>query len=359
MAKFLNGIFGSARGKLGGVVFGSWKGIDYGRAYVIPNNPQTVNQETNRSLFGSISGIISHFLDVTARRFVDPIVAQMSGFNRLVQLSERRIRENTDVIDCCPPAEFLVVTDGTLPPLLGANYDYDEPTGDLTLEVLAAVPGPNQELFAQAWGVTQVGDDCNLEREVFSDAVPIDANGEATLNMNLGPGPGDTKVVHVWIYGDSAAVAASQACSLTLAENPAESDFESSRDFSARLDGADTLAPITFRDRENREIVAGGIDQEAPVNLAPPQLSTTLAVEGEEITSDAGVWQGGGIAITYQWQNDGGDGTWVDIATATTNAYTPVTGDVNQHLRCNVTATNTAGAETQSSNETELVRPPA
>lgn len=359
MAKFLNGIFGSARGKLGGVVFGSWKGIDYGRAYVIPNNPQTVNQQTNRSLFGSISGIISHFLDVTARRFVDPIVAQQSGFNRLVQLSERRIRENVDVIDCCPPSEFLVVTDGELEDPLGVNYNYDPGTGDLQLEVLGPIPQPPANIFAQAWAVTQTDSDCTLTNEVFSDAEPLDGGGQAMIEMNVGPGAGDTKVLHVWLYGPEPQLAAAQACSLVLADNPEEGDLRSSRDWSGRLDGADSLSPIELRDRENREIVMSGLGTEAPVNVAPPQLSTTLVEEGDTITVDDGVWQGGVDTIEYQWQNDGGDGTWVDIVGATNQDYTATSDDVDTHLRAQVTATNAQGASTHDSNESELVRPPA
>jgi hypothetical protein len=59
MARITKGILGGGRGKIANVVMGSWKGVDYIRAYAIPSNPRTGPQLTRRQILTQSSRIAS------------------------------------------------------------------------------------------------------------------------------------------------------------------------------------------------------------------------------------------------------------------------------------------------------------
>lgn len=78
----------------------------------------------------------------------------------------------------------------------------------------------------------------------------------------------------------------------------------------------------------------------APVNTVLPSISGIPQV-GEVLTASPGVWTGGGIVFTYQWQVDAaGNGTFTNVGGATSRTYTPVVGDQTDRVRVIVTATN-------------------
>ncbi len=59
MSKVSKGIYSNSSGKLGNVVFSSWKGIEYVRSKPsVIRNPRTPGQEMQRSKFALLSGII-------------------------------------------------------------------------------------------------------------------------------------------------------------------------------------------------------------------------------------------------------------------------------------------------------------
>lgn len=64
MAKWISPLFTDIRNKLGdSVVFSSWKGRPYFRAYVIPANPQTNKQQAHRDV---LRKLVERFLQVIA-----------------------------------------------------------------------------------------------------------------------------------------------------------------------------------------------------------------------------------------------------------------------------------------------------
>lgn len=75
------------------------------------------------------------------------------------------------------------------------------------------------------------------------------------------------------------------------------------------------------------------------------------AYTGTALHASNGGWSGDPTDFTYQWQRspDGSTG-WTNIAAATTADYTPGQADEGQYLRCVVTATNLAGADSADSN---------
>lgn len=80
----------------------------------------------------------------------------------------------------------------------------------------------------------------------------------------------------------------------------------------------------------------------APVNSAAPAISGLPKV-GVPLTAWEGVWSVA-AAYTYQWKVDG-----TNKAGAIAKTYTPVAGDVGKAVSVEVTATNSAGAATATS----------
>lgn len=85
-----------------------------------------------------------------------------------------------------------------------------------------------------------------------------------------------------------------------------------------------------------------------PENIVIPAIAG-IAQVGEELYAYEGMWTGA-PSFSFQWQED--DSGWADIAGATSQEYTPVAGNVGNALRVIVTATNTAGSETATSQPT-------
>jgi hypothetical protein len=108
--------------------------------------------------------------------------------------------------------------------------------------------------------------------------------------------------------------------------------------------------------------VAGFAEAQAqivPSNTAPPTISGT-ARDGDTLTASEGTWSGTDpMTFTYQWQRCDGNGlNCANLAGATSRTYAVQTSDVNNRLRVVVTATNTDGSDTASSQPTGVVSPP-
>lgn len=84
MGKILSGILGGFSGKVGPVVGGKWKSIDYMRSYVIPANPNTPAQQTVRTKFSELIGYAKAVLTSLIQPYWDPFYSDMSGFNAWV-----------------------------------------------------------------------------------------------------------------------------------------------------------------------------------------------------------------------------------------------------------------------------------
>ena len=87
--------------------------------------------------------------------------------------------------------------------------------------------------------------------------------------------------------------------------------------------------------------LAGG----GPKNTIAPVISGT-AERGETLTSTTGTWTGTGtITYAYQWKRDG-----ADISGATASTYVLVAADDNANMTCVVSATDTEGTKSATSN---------
>lgn len=89
----------------------------------------------------------------------------------------------------------------------------------------------------------------------------------------------------------------------------------------------------------------------APTNTSAPSVSGTNRV-GSTLTATAGTWSDS-PSYTYQWQNaSSADGTYSNIAYATSSTYVPKGESLGKFVRVNVTATDAGGSTTVSSSPT-------
>lgn len=83
-AVITQGILGKVTGKVGNVVGGDWKGINYLRGYVIPANPNTADQQTQRSRFVIMQDYVRQVLSTLVQPYWDPFAVGKSGYNAIM-----------------------------------------------------------------------------------------------------------------------------------------------------------------------------------------------------------------------------------------------------------------------------------
>lgn len=108
MGVILQGILGGFSGKVGPVVGGKWKEIDYMRSYVIPSNPNTAGQQTVRAKFAFLVSVARKLLTMLLQVYWDPFYSDMSGFNAFIKENYSKIQSG-NVLN-----ESAVITKGTL-----------------------------------------------------------------------------------------------------------------------------------------------------------------------------------------------------------------------------------------------------
>jgi len=105
------GILGGFSGKVGPVVGGKWKDIDYMRGYVIPANPNTTGQQTVRLKFAKLVAYAQSVLATLLQVYWDPFYSNMSGFNAFISNNYADLPVNNIMDDSATMAK------GTLEPL--------------------------------------------------------------------------------------------------------------------------------------------------------------------------------------------------------------------------------------------------
>jgi len=129
MGKINQGILGGFSGKVGTVVGGNWKGINYMRVLTKPTNPNSekqVNQRTKFSLVMSFLKPLTPFLRVGYKLFT----AKQTAFNAAMSqvLTNAVVGEAPNsVIDFTS----VQVSRGTLTPAQGAAASYD--SGEISI----------------------------------------------------------------------------------------------------------------------------------------------------------------------------------------------------------------------------------
>lgn len=97
----------------------------------------------------------------------------------------------------------------------------------------------------------------------------------------------------------------------------------------------------------------------APVNTVAPVIAGTTVV-GQTLSTTDGTWDFSPTSFSYQWQRDVfGNSVYSNIAGSTANTRVLTDSDDGCHLRCRVTATNTSGSATATSNVLGVVTEPS
>lgn len=158
--------------------------------------------------------------------------------------------------------------------------------------------------------------------------------GSAGFSMNFIPGsPSDLKIQEIRASGEQV------LCRITFPNAV-------SWTFTGQIESYEPAIPT--EDKMTADVswkVSGSTVYEpaaAPVNSAAPAISGLPKV-GVPLTAWEGVWSVA-AAYTYQWKVDG-----TNKAGAIAKTYTPVAGDVGKAVSVEVTATNSAGAATATS----------
>lgn len=115
-----------------------------------------------------------------------------------------------------------------------------------------------------------------------------------------------------------------------------------------------------YRISASRGLVAAAITSNpAPTNTAAPSLSGTFQT-GQTVSTSNGTWSNSPTSYSYQWSRSAtSSGTYTNISGATSSSYTIVSGDASYFLKCTVTATNTGGSTSASSDaSTEVLDAP-
>lgn len=100
MGKIKQGILGGFSGKVGKVIGGSWKGIDYMRG--IPSsvaNPQTEGQVTQRNKFGACVALAKPVLDSIIRPIWNKKAVKMTGINLFTKTNLPVFDELGEIVD--------------------------------------------------------------------------------------------------------------------------------------------------------------------------------------------------------------------------------------------------------------------
>ncbi len=91
-----------------------------------------------------------------------------------------------------------------------------------------------------------------------------------------------------------------------------------------------------------------------PVNTALPTVSPTTLYMAQVATANKGTWTGEPTSYSYAWSRC--SAKCEAITGATSKKYTPVAADVGKSLTVSVTATNSAGSTTATSDWTSKVK---
>lgn len=119
------GILGGFSGKVGPVVGGNWKSINYMRSYVVPAESNTPGQQAARSRFAAIVAYGRTVLSTILQPFWDPFYNTMSGFNAFVS-SNYSLLDGSDVITA-----NNIMSKGTLEVASITSCTYDTGSGDV------------------------------------------------------------------------------------------------------------------------------------------------------------------------------------------------------------------------------------
>ncbi len=189
----ITGVFTSMKGKLGNVVMQTWKGIQVGRTHVIPANPKSPAQTTNRTLFTELVSMFKAILIPLVHKFWNPFTgAHETGWANLIGANQL-IGAGSEI-----DYEAVKITEGSLPGEAISSATYDDLTG-------AVEVGWGDSHSAGSSGsdlCLVVAYDTVNNKWAFSDATAIREEESAGCMLNSGLTPADIISYLVFFTGD-------------------------------------------------------------------------------------------------------------------------------------------------------------
>ena len=188
MVKIKCGILSRTTGKVGGVVGGSWKGINYIREHVTPANPQTAAQQGQRAKMRMAVKLVKPVVSTILNVYVDPLVRRMSGFNRFIKTNINRIPANGGMAN-------IILTQGNLPKV-EVNAIERETTN--TVAITALIPThPDARPTDLVYGVAR--DDITGGWYFGKEEVPTMNEENVMISMNVPPSVNSSNLA-VWVW---------------------------------------------------------------------------------------------------------------------------------------------------------------
>jgi hypothetical protein len=206
MGVLRSGILGYMSGKTAGVVGGKWKDIRYVREYVIPANPNTTPQQTQR---GKMAMAVSWFKPLVGQifnKYVDKFQKSMSGFNAIIS-------QNMAIMTTPPTYASIIITLGKLwiPTITSAS----EAAGVVTVNWDPASLGNNGAATDKVYACVR-----NLQTGLWGFAAAEVARSTGTIAVPIGGTAGNT--LHIFCFAAKYSVT-----SPTLLEMVSNSDYSS------------------------------------------------------------------------------------------------------------------------------------
>lgn len=179
------GILGGFSGKVGPVVGGNWKDIDYMRSYVIPANPNSSAQQAVRAKFAALVSSARQVLASLLQPYWDPFYSSMSGFNAFISQNYSLSEADGELNNTCLMSKGTLFSGTGITQALinGSNIDIDYST--VVSGNAAGTDGIVIVLFHQP----------SLELEVF-EPTETRADGSLSVTPTIGMSEDDP----VWLF---------------------------------------------------------------------------------------------------------------------------------------------------------------
>ena len=185
MAKYESSPFGVIKGKMAGQVGFTWKGVKATRSYVVPANPQTVGQTSNRNKFKAVSAVGSALNYALLVPATYPRPKQKSPYNAFVSINTKI--QDSDVIDF-----------STIEATSGSYQGVEVNSATLATGVVTVSISPNDTLDTSPQDYVFVGVlNTTLMQAVGGAGVRGETDGSITVDVPDSWGESDSLVVYV------------------------------------------------------------------------------------------------------------------------------------------------------------------
>ncbi len=167
-----NGILGTVKNKVGGVVGSNWKGRNTLRAYSKPANPRTAKQILQRDKMGRANIFSKRLVGPIFNVFWDPFLKSISGFNAFMSVNLSKFTETIAYAT-------LVIVEGKLQQLFISSLATDISNNQLTVNWDPSSISDSEWMEKASIVVYNVTDD---RFEIFTDVASL-GNTQAILDL--------------------------------------------------------------------------------------------------------------------------------------------------------------------------------